>query len=129
MKNKLEILEETVSFYSEDTSRRAITPRGYYMYNTGDGRHCAIGRCLIPELQSQGVELKGNDCGFIELLKFNGFNKVDDILQSQYHGHNVLFLCKLRMLHDTNMYWRKSGLSVKGSAYVDELKSELLVKE
>lgn len=47
----VEIINETVAYYSEDTSRRGITYTGFgdlkCVYITAGGQMCAVGRCLI----------------------------------------------------------------------------------
>lgn len=42
MKTKLEIIEETVQYYSEDVTRRASDSSGVCEYYTFDGRMCAV---------------------------------------------------------------------------------------
>ena len=49
---KLEILEETIAYYSEDPNRRSISEDGdgcYYLHPE-NGNRCAVGRCLTRPL-------------------------------------------------------------------------------
>lgn len=110
MKTKLEILEETVAFYSEDTSRRAIMD-GTCRYLTDDGKRCAYGRCLIPEKYTPKWENKS--CYAIHN---------DENLQEEYRGHSISFWEHIQSLHDNLNYWNNEGLTKSGVYRVHEIK-------
>lgn len=113
---KLEILEETVAFYSEDTSRRAYTKNVGCEYNTSDGRHCAVGRCFNENIQALGDDYSGNQVGIDAILDF------DSLLQDKYKGHNIEFWSYLQLLHDIDDNWDKKGLTKIGLDEVENLK-------
>lgn len=129
--SKEQIVDETVNFYSEDTKRRATAigevsdtkdPLGSTcVYNTEDGRHCAVGRCLLPVYHEQGVNLLGNDKILDDLLMDND-KELDDMLQKQYRGQTKSFWFKLQRLHDGDSNWDKKGLTYFGKHMVNELK-------
>jgi len=112
MKTKLEIIEETATYYSEDTSRRAST-NGMCEYLTLDGRMCAVGRCLIDP----GAVVGG---GAEAILGENG---ADKLLKEEYRGHDVNFWVYLQLFHDGN-YWDENGLTEKGKEFLQMLKEK-----
>jgi len=112
MKTKLEIINETVAYYSEDVNRRATNNNGGCEYKTEDGRMCAVGRYLIHELPkpSSGVSVQPLNCN------------LDDFLMDEYSGHSVEFWSCLQSLHDRAEYWNATGLTESGQSYVNKLK-------
>ena len=111
---KLEIIEETVKFYSEDTSRRALNEDGSRCeYLTLDGKKCAVGRCL--DLDSEEL-LRLNGMGGV----FNVYRK-DLVFKKEYKGHSVDFWASLQLLHDSESNWTSKGLSGYGLKYLKEL--------
>jgi hypothetical protein len=116
---KIEIINETVNFYSEDTSRRSKN-LGKCMYNSGDGRHCAIGRCFLPEYREQSSNFEGNSLG-VEELSFN-YDGLDKLLLNEYRGHSTRFWVDLQWIHDNDAFWGEHGLTDKGKDKVQELK-------
>lgn len=112
----IEIIDETVKYYSEDLNRRAYVPGNGCQYLTEDGRMCAVGRCL------ENVE---------EVAKyFNLGHTVDDIHESyldfkpQYQGLNKTFWNDLQSLHDPDRYWNSKygGLTQAGQEWVNSMK-------
>ena len=110
--SKLEIIEKTVAYYSEDTSRRAINEMDQCEYLMPDGRMCGVGRCL----QNPGA-LAGNDLydaaisGVFELAEF----------MPQYGGHNVTFWSDIQDMHDCIDNWDDNGITREGILYKKEL--------
>lgn len=123
---KLEILNETISFYSEDTNRRAIDINGTCMYNTIDNKHCAVGRCLTEDIQSKGIDFIYNTSG---VYKLNEEFILDNILQPQYKGHESSFWSKLQNLHDEPKHWNENGLTSSGKIFVERIKKEFNITE
>lgn len=115
MKTKLEIIEETVNHYSEDTSRRAFNGSGCE-YLMEDGRNCAVGRYFTEDgLFNFGDCITCFDYDMIPYLK------------EEYRIDDYYFWCNLQELHDTTKFWDKNGLTEEGRTKVKELK--LLYKE
>jgi hypothetical protein len=115
-KTKLEIIDETVAYYSEDVSRRAIISSGSMspcLYLTKDGRMCAVGRCL----SEKGLEIYGNlsSCFTYGMIKY---------MKPGYVIEDSGFWANLQELHDSNDFWDKDGLSPNGALKVIELKEE-----
>lgn len=122
MKNltKLEIVNETVSFYNGDVKRRSKTDTNC-LYNGINGEHCAIGRCMLAEFTKQGVKLEGNHLGIETLFSRNKKGSLDEMLQVQYRGHEVEFWLDLQHLHDTDAFWDNAGLNAKGEERINSL--------
>lgn len=122
MKTKLEIIEETVKYYSEDTSRRAVT-RGKCKY-FADGRMCAVGRCLVDAQEFQnalkGVRIKKTG---IKVLGTSARFSEND-LKEEYRGHEDDFWDELQRLHDNPGMWIINGLSQGGFHFVTKLKAK-----
>lgn len=123
---KLEILNETINFYSEDINRRAVNEDTACMYNTEDGRHCAVGRCLTQEIQEQGINF---DCNTNSVYRLQTDYTLDNILQPQYKGHKTSFWTRLQNLHDESPNWNKEGLSSVGQLCVDRIKRDFNITE
>jgi hypothetical protein len=139
-KTAIEIIDETVAFYSEDVKRRAVLygadaakVRGYInpdgpeyinssvcMYITDDGRSCAFGRCMT----SPDKTIAGIDTLIYNKKKSDGISGVDDLLKEEYSGHSVNFWCALQDLHDEKIYWDDDGLSQTGMERVEKLKEK-----
>ena len=114
---QLDFLEDTVKYYSEDTSRRAVTIGGSYCYyRTDDGRKCAIGRHIPDELYDVSIENK-SICSII------GFECISDELREL----GMLFLMNVQELHDSDWYWVSGeGLSTEGGKWVYYIKRRII---
>jgi hypothetical protein len=109
MKTRTEIIQETVDYYSEDVSRRAVTDGGCE-YLTKDGRSCAVGRCFTEE----GLK-EYKDCNTIFIRQMLFYFK------DEYKIDDSIFWEDLQHLHDHSLYWCNSGLSKSGEKYVEKL--------
>lgn len=110
-KTKLEIIDETVRFYSKNTERRA-KKNGLYSYLNEDGNKCAVGRCAKnPGDLSNGP--------FLELIEDLAD---DEIFLPRYQGHVHDFWNNLQNLHDSDGYWGYNSLSECGERRVEKLK-------
>jgi hypothetical protein len=123
---RLELLEDTVKYYSSDTNRRCITKNGgcYYspekanMVGFSDG--CAIGRLLSAKLRIELDSGKGNSavdyCGV--------FDKLPEEIRLLGMG----FLSDLQKLHDKSTNWGRNhghGLLIAGKDYVSLMKENI----
>lgn len=117
--SKLEILLETVDFYSKDTSRRSYS-HGTCAYNGKNGTHCAFGRCLLPKYQEQGDNLANNTTGILEFVRGTK-KKVDEVLQEKYRGHDSFFWRNIQRLHDETENWDASGITFEGEIAVNRI--------
>lgn len=129
----IEIIDETVQYYSEDPKRRAqsvkdiwkegdpIGSKYMYQYITIDGRMCAVGRCMIaPQIEWEGY------ANYIESSNdIEGYNgELDNLLKEKYKGHPEEMWAAIQSLHDTDEYWNKNGITAEGKKYVKKLKEQ-----
>jgi len=120
--NKIEIINETVKFYSNDPYYlRSVDEDNNCAYNNTDNRHCAVGRCLMYKYRSRGKKLKGN---YEDLTTLSNVHKIsfDKMLSPKYRGHDICFWIDLQELHDIDSYWNSNGLSIVGEEFVQRLK-------
>jgi hypothetical protein len=136
IKRQLEVLEETVQYYSEDTSRRGYEPDSALgntcSYITPKGNMCAVGRCLQAQYLPKAAKAEG---GILTLLKTvldiplssNGDTDahLDSILEDKYTGLGHTFFRHLQGLHDSNNNWNNTGLTIHGNAEVKGLKRQI----
>ena len=108
---KIEIINETLAFYSEDPSRRAVTSTAcHYYHKTANGieKKCSVGRCMTD----QSILEDGLERG--PIYELVNQRNVDDILKPEYQGHPVDFWSDLQRFHDNDGYWTKDGISKDG---------------
>ena len=117
MKTAKEIIEETIQYYSEDTSRRALEEGGC-QYTTEDGNHCAVGRCLEEEYQTTDFEYNQTK-GVIQLVDY--YQTMDNILREEYRGHPTDLWERLQRLHDGDFNWDEDGLTGIGIAAANRI--------
>lgn len=109
----LEIINETVEYYSKDTKRRAEVGRACLYFQESTGNMCAVGRCA-----NNPKEL--NPAHFFSQLGLSD----EEIFKPEYRGHSVEFWSDLQKLHDDNLNWDESGLSSIGKYQVETLKAK-----
>lgn len=112
-KTKLEIINETVAFYSEDVKRRAADAFGVCEYKTADNRKCAVGRVLLAKAFRE--DLDGHDA--LDILIIYG----DSLFKNNYRGHAPAFWNDLQFLHDRREYWNGEGLTAAGVTFKTQL--------
>lgn len=112
---RLEFLEDTIKFYSEDVKRRAAIDvyegRSQCFYRTEDGRKCAIGR-WIPDDKYNNLMEGEAVCG----------KNVMSFLPKKISDLESAFLMAVQALHDISSYWTEEGLSDAGINKVGEIK-------
>lgn len=115
---RLEFLEDTVRYYSEDVLRRAVSKTGKCQYKTEDGRKCAIGRHII----------KDKDCEAFDMSKDNTVQEIirknPDCLPEHVKELGVVFLINIQKLHDSRLYWNDNGISQEGKQEIEVIKRE-----
>lgn len=118
MKTKIEIINETVEYYSADVSRRAVgdvkglNSESCHYYK--DGKMCAVGRCMIDPKHWSDSGAWVEDL----LLEREGG---DDFLKEEYRGHDAKFWKDLQVFHDTFHHWNENGITPTGVAHKDKL--------
>lgn len=128
---KLELLEDTVKYYSIDTSRRAVVKLEYgateCMYTTDDGQHCAVGRWLQPNYKN--TDWTNNiGCSADDLLRDTGViqpYEPDELFVEEVQHIPAWFWMDLQQLHDNHVFWDKDGLTEAGVEKVDELREDI----
>ena len=131
---ELELLEDTIKYYSENTERRCSTRFTCYYSPITAGKEnisegCAIGRHLDKDfaLQIDNNFIDGNtDTGIINILsimlkKEENKSKFPDWMLKM----KPKFLSDIQGLHDGVSHWNKNGLSQDGLEYVREIKYKL----
>ena len=135
MKTKLEIIDETVAYYS--THKRATDGRGCFYLYIGDEdvgaieTQCAVGRCFTDKTKHsirQALKLTNNMQSFTHIDGFNikdsrsNENNPEPFLKEEYKGHGVKFWRDLQKLHDNGNFWHNNGLTERGQNIVDRMK-------
>ncbi len=112
MKTYVDVINETVDYYSEDpVERRSVDETdSSCKYNGPGGRQCAFARCANPIDE----KYEGDDVSMI-------FHFEPNILKDEYkHLENPDFWLDIQTLHDCLVYWNDEGLSEDGRKKVDE---------
>ena len=109
---KLEIIEETTSFYN--SHNRAVFIRDNRsdacVYEASNGNKCAVGRCLIDT--SNLVDRVA--ISVATLIKISDVDSLDSLLKEQYRGHSETFWSSLQDFHDFEGNFTTDGLSPRG---------------
>lgn len=99
---KAQIIEDTVRYYEEDPSRRALrkSPVQYpvWQYLTEDGRRCAVGRYMIPGCTAEGLNASAADT-------LDAYTE-EKVLRPEALGHSIRFWSSLQSYHDSPVLWR-----------------------
>lgn len=120
-KSKIEIIEETAAYYSEDTSRRGVLHRDdetthCVYYNPENGNMCAVGRCLIDPKEFG----EGNNIVASSLISSYGVSR----FKEDYKISSSVFWTDLQDFHDSDENWDAHGLTYTGQATLDVLKKK-----
>lgn len=100
MKTKLQIINETVRYYS--THKRGYNEySGGCEYLTEEGNMCAVGRCLLKKEVSK---LSGIG-DYEELSDIYDYNVP---FKASYKGHESEFWTNLQSLHDVQANWKEN---------------------
>lgn len=110
----IEIIDETVAFYSADVSRRSKKEDGGCAYAGKGGTKCAYSRCW-----REGVWRKEYEDKIV--ISFS-MPKPDELVEERYKGHDPSFWLQLQRFHDNDNYWDEMGLTDEGREYVKQLK-------
>lgn len=121
IERQLTFLDETVAFYSEDVTRRALNPKfvGYSedikeprcCYRTEDGKSCGVGRHIPDVNYNEGLEGKS-------VLDKAVFAAVEPEVAELGQG----FLSRIQGLHDSQVSWNDNGLTGYGLSSVENFK-------
>lgn len=116
-----ELLEETVKFYGEDSSRRGIDVNGSTCaYITKDeSRRCAVGRCMTLKAVRK---LKDKALGVSGVVQKYTDDNLDELLLVKYKGFEKGFWVELQNFHDSSTNFKGSSLSETGRKKVDNIR-------
>ncbi len=119
---KLEIIEETVKYYSEDTSRRSKKD-GRCVYLSPEGNNCAFGRCCTEEGLAFMAGKEGVAVGIFDRANSNyPGREIDSVLKEKYHGNSSDFWLSLQRFHDEDTWWGSNSLTETGLQRLNQLK-------
>jgi hypothetical protein len=122
-KSKLEIVKETIEYYSADPKGRRAFVNGLCWYLTNDGRKCAVGRYIKEEKNSEFMS--GDVYNICHVSPFNteesNSTALDLLLVDDVHGHSVAFWKSIQIFHDKKEYWTETGLSEEGQKEANKL--------
>lgn len=128
MNTAIEIIEDTVEWYSQDVDRRSIID-SKCSYDNSNGNKCAVGRFLSEYGLSYVKKnlLNNVSIGNIFYLWDNADTFKNQILVPEVSWMSDLgFWAALQELHDEDCYWTSNGLSAEGKAQVVMLKNKYI---
>jgi hypothetical protein len=110
---QIDFLNDTVEYYSEDTSRRSIgIGMGTCMYyDERDGKCCAIGRFIEDKKLSKELDDEDNS-------SVNN-NNVFLLLPLSLQELGQKFLYDIQSLHDQDSKWDENGITPSGTELVN----------
>lgn len=116
---QLEIINDTVAYYSADPGRRALMGDNNKTcaYRTFDGRMCAVGRWL-----TDSHEFRSETMSASQLLP--GLKDSELKPEVREYKDDIDFWEELQRLHDTNEFWSAEGLTAEGQKYADHLRKK-----
>lgn len=125
---ELELLEDTIKYYSENTERRCSSDDGCYYSPITIGKEdvskgCAIGRHLDKDFALE-IDKDYDELNIKSLMK-SKFIGNEDKFPDWMIKMKLDFLVSLQDLHDNNLYWDEKGLTQEGFEYVKEIKNKL----
>ncbi len=121
IKNKTEIITETIEFYSNNPRAGYICPtenRWRCFYDDGRGNFCAVGRCLTDEGRQKAVVDSWGDIDWVR-KRNRDISEVDfqSYFEEGYGGHSEEFWRDLQCLHDFFTYWSDGKLNEEGEQW------------
>jgi hypothetical protein len=121
LKTKIEIIEETVAYYSENPRSVKYGSLSKCVYLNENGNKCAFSRCCTDEgvtwLHEQIDVIEEGDSVIQHFLKH---------LKPEYQGHDFEFWKDIQRLHDNKGYWVNGNgkLNERGETCVNWLKNK-----
>lgn len=122
-KTKIQIIEETLTYYSEDpVGRRSVESEGSRcVYYGPDGKRCAYSRCWKEGISVEEVVNRYEWKDVESLIYSEEVENVDDLLKEEYQGYDTEFWGDLQKLHGMQDYWTETGISLLGQKYANKL--------
>lgn len=121
----LDVLDETIKFYSVDPlNRRSVDANYGNCYYSYEGKNCAFGR-YIDNVNSF-IRKHPNYNHETARSIINTFG-IDVMKKKVRHLTDIHFWCKLQILHDEKTHWSKNGLNDDGIEYMNEIKEHIKI--
>lgn len=113
-KTAKEIVKETIEYYMENPSRRAVNGDNICYYKSPDGKMCAVGRCM----QSPDEYMYGS----ADNIRMNSEKlALTTLLKEEYRGHNIEMWIDLQRWHDNPAFWEYGKITEEGKERAEEL--------
>lgn len=122
LKSKHEIIDEVASTYTLNTLAKNLYEN--CVYENKDGNCCAVGRYIDSNKIDRCLLLGTVFTLGLKTAEEKVKVDLEDILLSEYRGHDLDFWDDLQALHDSRFHWDKEGLSEEGKEYVKKLKQK-----
>ena len=125
---RLNFLNDTIEYYSENINRRCTDEYGNCYYNPASvgkeeiSEGCAIGRHLSKELKEKLDKLFGSE-GAIEEVYEDVLVDNEDF-PSDLISLGLVFLRDIQLLHDYHTHWKVGGLTELGELRVSLIKNQ-----
>lgn len=110
----LELVKNTIEYYTDDPSRRGIDDNGSCVYKTKDEKKCAVGRWIDEDkCKEYNIEIERleGDVGILCNILNKRFSlNLEDILIDDVKDIPQELWMDLQMYHDTQIYWKDEKL-------------------
>lgn len=118
----VDILHDTVTWYTRDLNRRAVTERvtgTVAHYKTPAGKCCGVGRAMtLTALKLFGRSIAPVDViieeAYQQYLNDPSLGSPQWLFQPEYRGWSKEFWFDLQKLHDLDKFWFIAGLTTEG---------------
>lgn len=123
LKTKIEIIDETVEFYSKNP--RSLNGKSC-KYLSDSGANCALARCCTPEgIDKLHTEYETvSAVGVFERELEKDRNPID-LFKPEYKIDNPEFWSDIQCLHDCDSFWNiENKLTEEGLEYVTKIKQQ-----
>ena len=109
---KLQIIDETVEYYSTHPRSLRDDESSNCMYNGDNNTKCAFSRCCTDDsIFDEGSSACAQK--YAVLLPQYAYIPYDDV-----------FWIEIQYIHDTNSFWKDGNFTDLGEEYVDNLKTK-----
>ena len=116
-----EVLLETIHTYTSN-NRGYDEDKAMCVYETEDGKQCAVGRCMTQNGIAFGKHLADSDKpSSVASIHDRSHSGIDYYLKPEYQGLRIGFWEDLQNLHDGLCYWDEKGLTKFGKERAESL--------
>jgi len=119
----LDVLEETINFYSLDPlNRRSVDTNYGICYYSYEGKNCAFGRYINDVDNFIKKHPNYNSETPWSIISTFGIEVMKEEVR---HLTDEIFWEKIQKLHDSEWYWNETGLTQRGIKYTNEIKEHI----